>query len=342
MISANDIERLSNSAAFTPSRKYLQLADEHVPFDQLTGKTSYETRAIGALANDRDVGVLGPRGGGKSSLIAYVSGQLSDEYLVLRVPVTGADDPTKTANVTSVALNAALRTIELDRRERGELERARADQSSSERASGAGGGSIGGGPLPFELHRELRTLSEQLANNQLADERLAGLDRLISILNNRNLRPVFVLEDTEAAIGGSDHPELTAGFLNGPVRAFTQELQAPCIIAVQDAFKASPEYRELVATVQDVTLPILTEASLATIIERRLRREAIDATATELVSTRAFSLLIGFYGESENSLRFTLSALQTAVGHAAEMVAERVEEGHMRAAVNEWQQHVAG
>jgi hypothetical protein len=342
VISANDIERLSNSAAFTPSRKYPQLADEHVPFDQLTAKTSYEARAIGALENDRDVGILGPRGGGKSSLIAYVSGQLGDEYLVLRVPVTGADDPTKTANVTAVALNAALRTIDLDRRERGVLEQARADQATRERTSGAGGGSIGGGPLPFELHRELRTLSEQLANNQLADERLAGLDRLISILHNRDLRPVFVLEDTEAAIGGSDHPELTAGFLNGPVRAFTQELQAPCIIAVQDAFKSSPEYRELVATVQDVTLPILTEASLATIIEHRLRREAIDAAATELVSTRAFSMLIGFYGESENSLRFTLSALQTAVGHAAEMVAERVEEGHMRAAVNEWKQQVAG
>ena len=55
----------------------------------------------------------------------------------------------------------------------------------------------------------------------------------------------------------------------------------------------------------------------------------------------AFSLLLAFYRESENSLRFTLSALQTAIGHAADMSADRVEEGHMRAAVNEWKQHVA-
>ena len=339
MSHAGDIERLSNSAAFTPSRKYLQLPGDHVPFDQLTGKANYEARVIGALEHDRDVGILGPRGGGKSSLIAYVSEHLPPEFVVLRVPVTGADDPTKTANVTSVALNAALRTIELARGERAELQKARADQASSERSSGARGASVGGGALPFEVHGELRTLSEQLANNQLADERLAGLDRLISILRHRRLRPVFVLEDTEAAIGGSDRPQLTAGFLTGPVRAFTQELEAPCIIAVQDAFKASPEYRELIATVQDVKLPILPRASLATIIEHRLRREGINAPAGEFLSAGAFRLLMAFYRESENSLRFTLSALQSAIGHAAEMAAERVEEGHMRAAVNEWQQH---
>ena len=102
-MNATDIERLSNSAAFTPSRKYLQLADDHVPFDQLSGKPNYETKVIGALHNGRDVGILGPRGGGKSSLIAYVSTQLTAQHIVLRVPVTGADDPTKTANVTAVA-----------------------------------------------------------------------------------------------------------------------------------------------------------------------------------------------------------------------------------------------
>jgi hypothetical protein len=340
-MNATDVERLSTSAAFTPSRKYLQLADDHVPFDQLSGKPNYETKVIGALQNGRDVGILGPRGGGKSSLIAYVSTQLTARHIVLRVPVTGADDPTKTANVTAVALGAALRTVDLATAERAELQEARADQSSTARASGARGASIGGGPLPFELRGELRTLTEQLATNQLADDRLAGLDRLISILHNRDLSPVFVLEDTEAAIGGADNPELAAGFLNGPVRAFTQELQAPCIIAVQEAFKASTDYRDLVASVQDITIPTLDRSSLATIVEHRLRREQIDEQATELINNGAFSLLLAFYRESENSLRFTLSALQTAIGHAADMSADRVEEGHMRAAVNEWKQHVA-
>lgn len=167
------------------------------------------------------MGIVGPRGAGKSSLIAYVCANLSSAYIALRVPVTGADEPNNVSVVAAVALSQALADIELEQEQRETLARARADEQSEQRTPGGlRGGTLGGGPIPAAVHAELATLQRQLTTNRLAAERLAGLDRLISILVARGVQPVFVLEDTEAAIGGADRPDLAAAFLAGPVRAF--------------------------------------------------------------------------------------------------------------------------
>lgn len=334
-----DIDRLATDAAFTPGRKYVQLAEDHVPFDELTGYANYETKVVRALEADADVGIFGPRGGGKSSLIAYVSEHLSAEFSVLRIPIT-IEDPTKISNIAAVALSEALRTLELSKDQRSDLQAARADSVTHGRAAASKGWRFGGGSIPAELHGELGTLRQQLANNQLATDRLAGLDRLINILVARHLRPVFVLEDTEAAIGTADQPELTAGFLGGPVRVLTQELEAPCVIAIQDAFRATPGFANLTANLQRIDIPMLDRGALEKIIERRLRGQGLHTTASDFISPTALAMLITFYDEMQNNLRFTLSALQSALGHAASLGADRVDDGPMRAAVNEWRQRM--
>lgn len=160
----------------------------------------------------------------------------------------GADDPTSVSVLAALTLSGALAALDLERHQRETLERARADTTNLESSRPKFGAKLGGGPVPAEVHGELATLNQQLQTNRLAGERLAGLDRLISILVERGLKPTFVLEDTEAAIGGRDEQEQIDAFFAGPVTAFVQEIDAPCLIAVQEPLATAPAVRGLPAS----------------------------------------------------------------------------------------------
>jgi hypothetical protein len=220
---------------FQPRHQFAQLASDHVPFDSLTGSARFEAKALRSVLRGGTVGILGPRGGGKSSLIARVCGDLPDSHVALRVPVSGADRPESVSVMGAVALGQALNDLEMEDRYRREIALARADGVTVEEDSGKVGGILGGGPVPAAVHAELGSLREEVRTGSQAVDRLAGLERLIAILRSRDRFPVFVLEDTEAAIGGSD-PELAEQFLSGPVHAFINELDASFLIAVQDVF----------------------------------------------------------------------------------------------------------
>jgi hypothetical protein len=184
-----------------------------------------------------------------------VCAELPDEYVALRVPITGADDPTSVSLMAAVALSQALNDIDMEGHQQQALEASRADGRSAERASGGGGGTLGGGPIPIAIHAEVNTLRETHVTDALATDRLAGLDRLISILVARDRRPVFVLEDTEAAIGGASREETAEAFLAGPVHAFVHEIDAACLIAIQDVFTTVPSFKELATSMALVDIP---------------------------------------------------------------------------------------
>jgi hypothetical protein len=346
-MSAEQISQLARLGAFRPRQHFSQLVADHVPFDDLTGRQIFETAALEAVTSDDvAVGVVGPRGGGKSSLISYVCAQLPASHVALRVPVTGADDPTSVSNVAAVALSQALDDLELERYQRDAIERVRADQGVIERApAGLRSGTLGGGPIPAAVHAELGTLREQLTQNRLASERLAGLDRVITILVARGLQPVFVLEDTEAAIGGAARQDVAAAFLAGPVRAFVSELETPCLIAIQTAFEQIDGFAQLAASLRLITLPAFGNArardALTAIIHNRLSQAGLDEPAEAIITDEALVLLLAFYDETERNLRFTLAALQSAAEYASEMRSERIAEGHLRAAVTDWRERIA-
>lgn len=345
-MSVEAIELIAAQGVFRPRGHFGQLAADHVPFDRLTGQDRYETAALLALHSDQPVGVVGGRGAGKSSLIAHVCAQLPATHVALRVPVTGADDPTSVSVMATVALSQALEDIELERYQQEALERARADQHNMQRTpAGLRGGTLGGGPVPAQVHAEISSLREELIANRLARERLAGLDRLITILVARGLQPVFVLEDTEAAIGGADHPELADAFLTGPVRAFLTELDSPCLVAVQTTFTESDAYAQLAAQLRTIEIPTLTDTTahqaLDAIVANRLEQYEMALEPGAVLAGEAAELLIGFYDETGQSLRFTLAALQTAAEYAADMRAQRIAPGHVRAALTDWRARIA-
>lgn len=340
------IELIATHGVFRPRGHFSQLAADHVPFDHLTGHDRYETTARAALANDEPVGVVGPRGAGKSSLIAHVCVQLADTHVALRVPVTGADDPTSVSVVAAVALSQALDDLDLERYQREALDRARADEQTEERVPARlRGGTLGGGPIPAQLHAELGTLRQELTTNRLAAERLSGLERLITILVARGLQPVFVLEDTEAAIGADDEPDLAEAFLTGPIHAFVTELEAPCLIAIQTAFTGGEAFAQLAAQMRLIEIPTLDDANargaLDAIIVNRLAQHEAPEDPRAVLGEESLEQLIGFYDETERNLRFTLAALQTAAEYAADMHANRIGPGHIRAALTDWRARIS-
>lgn len=254
-MSSSPVGEAAELGMFRPRQKFQHLAEDHVPLDELTETTRYESRALRTITGGETVvGVVGPRGGGKSSLIAAVCTCLPNEFVALRVPVTGADDPASVSVMAAVALSQALADIDMARHQRNAIQLARADETAAERVSGGRGGTLGGGPIPAQVHAELDTLRQAQVTNSLAVDRLAGLDRLIDILAGRQRRPIFVLEDTEAAIGideGSDAEK----FLAGPVHALVHEVDAACLIAVQDVFTTAHSFGQLAPSMALIELP---------------------------------------------------------------------------------------
>ncbi|MGN6256205.1 MAG: hypothetical protein ACTHN3_00435 [Solirubrobacterales bacterium] len=342
-MSAELIELAVRQSVFQPRHQFAQLADYHVPFDSLSASSRFEEKALRALlVRDGAVGILGPRGGGKSSLIAYVCSKLPQSHTALRVPVSGADEPTSVSVMGAVALSEALKDLAMEDRHREEIEAARADGRTFEEVPGKVGGTLGGGAIPAAVHAELGSLREQVEVKSQAVDRLGGLERLIGILRSRGLQPIFVLEDTEAAIGGS-HAEEAERFFAGPVHSFINELDAAFLIAVQDVFASTPAFQALAGAFALVELPDLEEAeivpALMQIIERRLLQHGGSAwSADQLLSPEALQVLASLYGENGFNLRETLAALQSACEYALESGADIVSAGRVRVAANDWRQ----
>ena len=342
------ITRLAEASVFRPRQSFFDLGQDHVPFDDLTGNPTHEARALReSVEREGVVGVVGSRGGGKSSLIANVCRRLPESHVALRVPVTGADDPTSVNVVAAVALSQALHEIDMDDRQRRAIEAARADGRTIARTpAGFRGGTLGGGPVPAEIHAELGSLRTELQTNPMAVDRLAGLDRLTTILVSRGRRPVFVLEDTEAAIGGED-PTVAEGFLSGPLHALVHEVDAACLVAIQDVFQSTEAFRNLAGSMALIDIPVLGGAKLTpalrTIIDRRLELNEIEgASSEEIMDEDALALLVSFYGEEGGNMRNTLAALQSAAEYAAETGASTIGAGQTRAALESWRARMLG
>jgi hypothetical protein len=339
-MSSGTIQTISARLVFQPRAKFALYASEHVSLDDLTTTTNYEARALDAVTNESIcVAVIGPIGGGKSSLIASVCNSLPDEFIALRVPIAGVDDPTSTSAMAAMTLATALHSIELESEQRGALELARADETSVASRARTFGGKLGGGPVPAEVSAELDTLRTQQETRALAGDRLAGLDRLVSILAAQGRQPVFVLEDTEAAVGGSDRDDVIERFFAGPISTLMRELDASFLLAVQDNIAEHSAFRRLAPSMVRVNLPHFEPAeaivALTRILTRRLQLYDRSLRFEETLDGGALKLLAEYYCET-GSVRHSLAAAQGAADHAAEDGASCIVPGHIRAAVSEW------
>jgi len=323
---------------------FADLGVEHVPFDRLTGAETVEGPLLDAVVAGSSAAVVGVRGGGKSSVLAWLCRHLPADRIPIRVPVVGMDDPSDPAVLGSVALGAALdaaRTdaVELPADQRATLERARADEVTTQGAGRRVGGKLGGGPIPAEVSTELGSLEREYARSTQPVDRLYGFDRLLGIFAYHGLTPVFVLEDTEAALGAGVEEATRDRFFTTSLKLLLREVDAPTVFAVQEHFAALDAYAQLRPAVLEVTVPRLREGvadALRAILARRLAPFGLADDIDAVLSPAALPVLADFYAEKDGSIRHVLAALEVATTAALDSGDERLELGHVRLGIEDW------
>jgi hypothetical protein len=323
---------------------FADLAVEHVPFDELTDARNVEQPLFDAVVAGSSAAVVGVRGGGKSSVLAWLCRKLPDDRIPIRVPIVGMEDPSDPAVLGGVALGAALEAarvgnVDLDGRQTTAVERSRADDVTAHHGRPKLGGKLGGGPVPAEISAELGSLEAEYSRATQPVDRLYGFDRLLGIFTYHGLTPVFVLEDTEAALGAGADEAARDAFFTKSLRMLVREVDAPTVVAVQEHFVRLASYGEVRPFVLEVSVPLLedrAEEALRAILERRLAPYDLASGVEEVLALEALPELAGFYAECHGSIRQVLAALDVACAAALDSGHERLELSHVRLGIEDF------
>jgi hypothetical protein len=242
--------------------------------------------------------------------------------------------------VLRLSLGTILETARLDADAREQLHIERADVRTAIRAPvGITGGRIGGGPIPASIDVEVGSLREEFEQRKLAGDHLQGMHRAVAILRAGGITPIFVFDDTEAIVGGQGDDARVDAFIGGPLHVFAQEIDAPCLTAIQTHLTRSKPYERLVATAHVVKIPHIgarARDAFARIFERRLEVAEIDCSLEDVIASEALDTLVQFYDDLGGDVRKTLAAADDAAGDAAGMGAERIHPPHVRVGASNW------
>jgi hypothetical protein len=344
-LSAACVAAVADQAVFRPSGKPWMLSERHVPLDEIVrSNTKFEELALRRLTTQgatESVAVVGVSGSGKSSLVAWVSARLPESHAAIRLPISALEDPTDTGEVLKLSLGVILDVIRLDAAEREEIHIERTEQRTATRSpTGITGGRIGGGAIPVAVNVEVGSLRQEYSENRLDGEYLAGVNRVVAILLDKDVTPVFVLDDTEAIVGAAVDQTRVDGFFEGPLHKFVQEIEAPCVVAVQEHLtQGSEPYRRLAASMEIINIPRLGDEArdaLGRILSRRLQVAESDCLLADIMGDDAIDGLVQFYDETGGDVRKTLAAAHNAAEDAAAMSAELVRASHVRVGAANW------
>jgi Cdc6-like AAA superfamily ATPase len=171
---------------------------------------------------------------------------------------------------------------------------------------------------------------------------LAVLKRLIEFIADLELRPIFLIDDSDAWLniaGVVDRTNLISAFF-GRVLRMLAELPAGLVVAVHASYLERDGFREQVEGFleRSVHIPALaTPPVLATVLLHRLRTLDDGIAASDVFEDAAISELHGYYLDAASaSLRRALQVAQRAVQLAAEAGLEVVSPEVVEAAVSDW------
>lgn len=324
--------------------QFVDLGLAHVPFDTLTGGDAVEGPMLEAVRSGSSAAIVGARGSGKSSVLAWLCRQLPDDHVAIRVPVVGMDDPSDPAVLGSVALGAALEAaraneVDVSGYQREAIESARADDVTRRPGRTSRIAKLGGGPVPAEVSAQLESLEIEYSRGKQPADRLYGLDRLLAVFNYHGRVPVLVLEDTEAALGAGVDDATRDRFFTNSLKLLVREIETPTIIAVQDHFTELEAYADLRPYLFETTIPSLaarTVDGLRTIVAHRLEFFGIGIQVENLIADEALAALASLYGKKDGSIRHVLAALEVAAAAAIDTDANRLQAGHVRLGIEDW------
>jgi Cdc6-like AAA superfamily ATPase len=252
------LARVRDGEVLRATLSFEALEAVHYPFDDLLGNSATEAALARAAAASSTVLLLGSTGTGKSSILAYELGQLSErapETLVpLRVPMDVAE-PNEVSEFADFArhivrhVTGTAAAERFTRRQQEEL----ADQTADlERRTGRRRrvGARLTAPLVVTqpgLAVELGGAGSEIERRIGSGEVLQALNDLLGIVRGQGVEPYLVFDDTDVWLRSSWHErseELVTGFFGRNVRTLVREVGCGFALAAHHEYLEHPGFRQ--------------------------------------------------------------------------------------------------
>ena len=349
-MSNETLTQLLGAHAFDGSPLHIDMAAFHVPFDD-RGRTGTESSVVRAAESTERLGVKGPIGCGKTSLLRYTLDDPNVAIAPIWVSVAFDDDQVVldvrrfAAHLIQSIVRDAQRAGTLTERDRDAILRAAAARRplpGSERKLAAKLSAkfwvASGG-----LAREVTSTLEGVDLERPAGDVLESVNRALEAITAVDRMPVIVVDDSDSFTrrygGGSTRDELVGAFFGPVLRALTG-LNAGVIVAVHDEYLEMESFKkarkEHGALERILAVPPVVSGQLKRILDRRAQL-SVGVTSDTALSPTAVELLAQLNrARTGRNLRTTLGIAHAALVAAVDRDADLIEQQDVaRAAVEQ-------
>lgn len=338
-MSSRVLDTLRAGHAFDGSPLHVDLPAYHVPFDD-DGRDGPERAVVRAAQSAERIGVQGPIGSGKTSLLRYALDDPAGPNAPVWVSVAFDQDavildPRRfAAHLVQSILRDAERAGSFTDRQRDAILTAVAAKR----------------PLPATERRLARRLAatfwiahggvardvtRSLAGVELerpASDVLDAVNHALEVIADAGRQPVIVVDDSDSFTrrpASSATREQLVGAFFGPVLRSLTALHSSVVVAVHDEYVTMPSFagarHEHGALERLLPVPEVVSGQLARILERRVQLTA-GARQTEAFSDEALSELAAINrGRARRNLRSTLAIAHDALVSALDRGAGLIE-----------------
>jgi hypothetical protein len=341
------IRQAALGRAFDPEPLPESLPVCHIPFLELVGE-DVEAELTERLLQFGRVGVTGPVGAGKSSLVRYV---LDDERFAPVFVNVAIEDPDKVSEprgflevLVAQLSRAAHRAGELSESQRQALLRQAAPTETLQGEERAARSEVSASAwlLSGRVADDLKTTLPAGAAYATTDRVLDAARDAVQAIAAHDRLPVLVADDTDRLLRLPDETvreKVFNGFFGEVLRVVVDSLETALVVAVHDHYRDDEAlgYAQLVEgrIEHHLRIPRLTSsAHLRALIDGRGQFMDDPATCDDLLDADAVDELLALHQtRHEHNLRQTYVLLKGAFGLASAAGADRTGTQHIAAAV---------
>jgi len=336
---------LQQAHAFDPVPLRAGLAGNHVPFDTLTGTTDTEAQLSRCLLGAERVAVAGRSGVGKTSLVQYVCGELSNEIAPIRVPVAAEDDAT--IGDPAAFCQHLIRTVTLHLSDAKSIDDATRTEllagtaaavDLNKRTSRRSSFGLARWMLQADIARDVETAATATWYRSGA-EHIAQARDVVAAVAARGLVLTIVIDDSDAwlATAVGDRSALIEPFFGRVLRVLAEELNAAIVVAVHDRYFDLPSFpRGRGFLEQTIHVPPLPHRrALEAILTARVGQQS-TLTARDVITDDGLDALHAGYQVVDGNIRTTLLLAHTALQAACEDDAVAITGRHIEIAVSRY------
>lgn len=334
------LAQLLDMHAFDGSPLHVDMSAFHVPFDD-RARTGTESGVVRAARSTERIGVRGPIGCGKTSVLRYTLDDPNGTIAPIWVSVAFDDDQVVldvrrfAAHLIQSIVRDARRAGTLTARDRDAIltaAAARRPLPGTERRLAAKLAAkfwVASGDLAGQITSTLQGVDLQ----RPAGEVLENVNRALEAISVAERQPVVVVDDSDSFTrrqGSRSTRDQLVGAFFGPVLRALTELQAGVIVAVHDEYLQMESFerarREHGALERVIALPPVVSGQLKRILNRRTQLSA-SAPADNVLTPAAVEALAQLNrARTGRNLRTTIGIAHAALVAAVERGAELIDE----------------